>query len=85
MGLFDKFKKNKNEHKESTGNNIADTEKIPDESDDVYAPGWDAITKECDKSYPNQTNPKHYHSSVPWILGGNDPLQGISVYDGGDY
>ena len=22
---------------------------------------------------------------IPWQLGGNDPLQGISVYDGGDY
>lgn len=53
--------------------------------DDIYAPGWDAITEECEKTYPNQKNPKHYGTLINWKLGGNDPLQGISVYDGGDY
>lgn len=49
------------------------------------ASGWDAITKLCDEIYPNQNNPKHYGTIISWQLGGNDPLQGISVYDGGDY
>lgn len=80
MGLFDKFKKNKSEKTENANNTV-----VKNETDDVSAPGWDAITAECDKAYPNQPNPKHYHSSVPWVLGGNDPLQGISVYDGGSY
>ncbi len=47
--------------------------------------GWDAITELCDKAYPNQTDPKHYGTLISWELGGNDPLKGISVYDGGDY
>lgn len=55
------------------------------ENNDVKAPGWDAITELCDKVYPNQKNPKHYGTLVSWQFGGNDPLQGISVYDGGDY
>lgn len=47
--------------------------------------GWDAITEECDRIYPNQKNPKHYGTLIKWQLGGNDPLDGISIYDGGNY
>lgn len=54
-------------------------------NDKINAPGWDAITKLCDKVYPNQNNPKHYSTLISWQFGGKDPLQGISVYDGGDY
>ena len=53
--------------------------------DDIYAPGWDAITEECEKIYPNQKNPKHYGTLISWNHGGKDPLEGISIYDGGDY
>ena len=70
MGLFDRFKKQ--ESKEN-------------ESEEINAQGWDAITKECEKAYPKQTNPKHYGTIISYRLGGNDPLDGISVYDGGDY
>lgn len=71
MGIFEKFKKNKK------------NEKI--ESEKTNAPGWDAITELCDKVYPNQKNPKHYGTLISWQFGGNDPLQEISIYDGGDY
>ena len=47
--------------------------------------GWDAITKECEKSYPTQKDPKHYGTLIKWRLGGNDPLDGISIYDEGNY
>ena len=71
MGLFDKFKKNKEIEKKET----------------VEAPalGWDAITAEFERVYPGQTNPKHYATLIKWALGGKDPLDGISIYDGGDY
>ncbi len=52
---------------------------------EMKSTGWDAITELCDKVYPNQTDPKHYGTLISWELGGNDPLKGISVYDGGDY
>lgn len=71
MGLFDKFKKK---------NELLDNE----QNEEIEAPGWDAIDKLCDKIYPNQKNPKHYGAMIKWRLGGNDPLDGISVYDG-DY
>lgn len=71
MELFDEFKEN-NKNK-----------KI--ENEEINAPGWDAITDLCNKVYPNQSNPKHYGTLISWRLGGNDPLQGISIYDGGDY
>ena len=61
------------------------TEKENDKDEKIYAPGWDAITELCDKVYPNQKSPKHYGTLVSYELGGNDPLQGISIYDGGDY
>ena len=71
MGLFDKLKK-----KEETREN---------NNKEINAQGWDAITNECERVYPNQKNPKHYGTLVSYRLGGNDPLDGISVYDGGDY
>lgn len=47
--------------------------------------GWDFITQEAERNYPGQTDPKHYASLIKWRLGGPDPLDGISIYDGGEY
>lgn len=47
--------------------------------------GWDAIDAAFDKMYPGQENPIHFGALIPWRLGGPDPLQGVSAYDGGDY
>ena len=69
MGLFDLFKKNTKE----------------EENKEINAPGWDAIEAEAKRIYPQQENPKHYAPLVKWKFGGPDPLDGISVYDGGDY
>jgi len=66
-------------------NKMKKSSKNNDENKQIYAPGWDAITELCDKVYPNQSNPLHYGTLISWKFGGNDPLQGISVYDGGDY
>ena len=49
------------------------------------APGWDAIDEEFERVYPGQTSPKHFAPMIPMYLGGNDPLDGISIYDGGDF
>lgn len=82
MGLFNIFKKN-NKKEEKT--NEIKQEVTEETKDDVNAPGWDAIDALCDKLYPDQPKPKHYAAIMPWQFGGNDPLQGISVYDAGDY
>lgn len=47
--------------------------------------GWDAIVATFEALYPNQTNPLHYGTLIPWQLGGDDPLDGISIYDGGTF
>ena len=47
--------------------------------------GWDAISKAFDNLYPDQKEPCHFGTLISWQLGGNDPLDGISVYDGGDF
>ncbi len=47
--------------------------------------GWDAITEAFEELYPGQENPKHYGTLISWRFGGDDPLPGISIYDGGDY
>jgi len=52
---------------------------------DEKALGWDAITARFDTLYPEQTNPLHFGTIIPAMLGGNDPLHGISVYDAGDF
>ena len=71
MGIFDKLKKEKNT--EETNQN------------EISAHGWDAITEEAERIYPGQKDPKHYGALIKWRLGGPDPLDGISIYDGGDY
>lgn len=48
-------------------------------NEEVQALGWDAIDNALKNIYENQ-EPKHYGTVVPYFLGGNDPLQGISVY-----
>ncbi len=47
--------------------------------------GWDAITQAMRKQYPEQTAPTHYAPLVSYRLGGDDPLDGISIYDGGSF
>jgi hypothetical protein len=46
---------------------------------DDSTPGWDAISEACQRIYPGQ-EPKHYGTIIKWVLGGNDPLDGISTY-----
>lgn len=58
---------------------------VPAAEEDHAAPGWDAITAAFERLYPGQTNPKHYFPIVGMRFGGKDPLDGISVYDGGEY
>lgn len=76
MKLFDKLKKKEIAQEEVSSK--------PEEKE-VEAIGWEAIEQEFLRVYPGQTNPKHYGTILPWMLGGNDPLDGISVYDGGNY
>ena len=71
MGLFDRLKKKKEEPEQP--------------AEEVCTAGWDAIEQEFLRVYPGQDKLKHYGTIIKWILGGNDPLDGISVYDGGDY
>lgn len=52
---------------------------------DNSAPGWDAIDSRLRTLYPHQ-EPKHWGTIISHMLGGPDPLDGISVYqctDGG--
>lgn len=53
--------------------------------EEVNMSGWNAITAEFERIYPGQTEPKHYGTLVPWSLGGPNPLDGMSFYDGGDF
>ncbi len=55
------------------------------ENKGLKASGWDAISNEFDRIYPNQTEPLHMGALISWELGGNDPLRGISIYDAGEY
>jgi hypothetical protein len=55
------------------------------ENEKVSTVGWDEIVAECERIYPEQKDPLHYGSLISWQLGGNDPLNGISIYEGADY
>lgn len=47
--------------------------------DDNGTPGWDAISQALCAAHPHQV-PRHFGTALPWTLGGNDPLDGVSVY-----
>ncbi len=47
--------------------------------------GWNAITEAFNKKYPKDTTPKHFAPELPYAMGGDDPLDGVSCYDGGDF
>lgn len=82
MGLFGKKSEKENEGKAKIVTDDS-AKNIPEE--DINASGWDAIIAEFERVYPGQDNPKHYGTLIPWRLGGPNPLDGTSIYDGGDY
>lgn len=43
------------------------------------AVGWECIDQELEKIYPGQ-KPLHFAPPLHYVAGGNDPLDGISVY-----
>ncbi|MDO5045085.1 suppressor of fused domain protein, partial [Campylobacter sp.] len=49
-------------------------------NEDEAAPGWDAIDLSLNKIY-GERKPRHYGTILKYMLGGKDPLDGISVYD----
>lgn len=59
---------------EPTG--VVDEGEVGDDS----TPGWDAISAAFDALYPDQPSPKHFGTLLRWRIGGNDPLDGVSVY-----
>lgn len=61
------------------------TKKEEPQSEEPNLDGWKAIENAFAAVYPNQDDPKHYGTLIPWSLGGDDPLDGVSIYDGGDY
>ena len=46
--------------------------------------GWDYITEAFTKLYPNQ-KPKYYAPIIKARFGGPDPLDGVSIYDAGEF
>lgn len=42
-------------------------------------PGWDSINEALNRLY-NEQEPKHFGTKIKYIEGGNDPLDGISIY-----
>lgn len=51
----------------------------------IQVPGWDAITQAFEAQYPGQNDPVHYAPVISYRFGGPDPLDGISIYDGGEF
>nr|WP_315245800.1 suppressor of fused domain protein [uncultured Flavobacterium sp.] len=47
---------------------------------DDDAVGWLEIDKEFERLYPGQ-EPKHYAPAISYMLGGDNPLDGVSVYE----
>lgn len=42
--------------------------------------GWSAIEAQLETVYPEQ-KPRHYAPPIHYIVGGNDPIDGSSIYD----
>ncbi len=58
---------------------IAEYKRLYDGRDDA-APGWDAIDARLREVYGEQ-EPRHWGSVIKYLLGGPDPLDGISAYE----
>ncbi len=50
---------------------------------DDAAPGWDAIDAALKKLYPDQ-EPRHYGTPIKYMIGGPDPIDGLSIYQAQD-
>ncbi|MEK4426496.1 suppressor of fused domain protein [Solibacillus sp. FSL K6-1523] len=48
-------------------------------TEEVNTTGWDAIEESLTKLYGEQ-EPKHYGTAISYMLGGPDPLDGLSAY-----
>lgn len=48
-------------------------------TEEVMTTGWDAIEEAATKLYGDQ-EPKHYGTLISYMLGGQDPLDGLSAY-----
>jgi len=48
-------------------------------NDDTGTAGWDAINAALARLYPGQA-PRHYGTGLSHTLGGDDPLDGVSIY-----
>ncbi len=48
--------------------------------EELNADGWAAIDEALEQLYGEQEQ-KHYGTAIPYMLGGPDPLNGISVYE----
>ncbi|MFD3257184.1 suppressor of fused domain protein [Paenibacillus lentus] len=48
-------------------------------NEEAVTTGWDAIEEQMKKLYGAQ-EPKHYGTVIPYMLGGKDPLDGLSAY-----
>lgn len=71
MSLFKGFQKNK-------GRTVKEQEPA--------SPGWDAIEDAIKRQYHGEPKQlEHFGTLVSWSMGGNDPLDGISILDGGEY
>lgn len=49
------------------------------DTENLEAPGWDAIDRALAPLYPGQ-EPKHFGNIIGYALGGPDPIRGISAY-----
>ncbi|HEY9101756.1 suppressor of fused domain protein [Chitinimonas sp.] len=81
MSLFEKLFGRKKSASTAAGQPVAEqTIAAPDDEDeDVGAAGWEAIDAALHPLYGDQ-QPAHYGTVLSYRLGGQDPLQGISVY-----
>lgn len=53
---------------------------------ELNAPGWEAIEGAINRLYKDKVKQvEHFGVLQSWRLGGNDPLDGISILDGGEY
>jgi hypothetical protein len=56
-----------------------EAEEEEEEEDDESSPGWDAIDAALEPIY-GTAEPHHWGTVLPYSLGGNDPIHGISCY-----
>lgn len=69
MNIFQKLKKKQEKQEKPQMPEKQEKPDKPAAQDEIKTSGWEAVTRECERIYPDQKDPKHYGTLIKWQYG----------------